>query len=61
VLGAEELLSVIHCDNRRSMRVAERIGHRRLPGELEVRGFPCVLYGQRRRDQSTSSSFSRMA
>jgi RimJ/RimL family protein N-acetyltransferase len=61
VLGAEELLSVIHRDNRRSMRVAERIGHRRLPGELEVRGFPCVLYGQRRRDQSTSSSFSRMA
>jgi RimJ/RimL family protein N-acetyltransferase len=49
VLGADELVSVIHVDNERSIRVAERIGHRRLR-ELEVRGHPCVLYGQRRED-----------
>ena len=47
VLGLEELLSVIHRDNERSKRVAERIGHRYLR-DIELRGHPCVLYGQRR-------------
>jgi RimJ/RimL family protein N-acetyltransferase len=47
VLGAEDLCSVIHRDNVRSIRVAERIGHayRR---DIEVLGHPCVLYGQSR-------------
>jgi RimJ/RimL family protein N-acetyltransferase len=44
-LDAEELVSVVHRDNARSVRVAERIGHRRLR-DIVVRGFPCVLYGQ---------------
>jgi RimJ/RimL family protein N-acetyltransferase len=44
-LDAGELISVIHRDNRRSIRVAERIGHRHLRDE-EVRGFPCLIYGQ---------------
>jgi RimJ/RimL family protein N-acetyltransferase len=44
-LDADQLLSVIHRDNARSVRVAERIGHRRLR-EAEVRGSPCVIYGQ---------------
>jgi RimJ/RimL family protein N-acetyltransferase len=47
VLGAAELVSVIHPDNARSIRVAERIGHRRLR-EVRVAGVDCVLYGQRR-------------
>lgn len=47
VLGADELVSVIHPDNTRSIRVAERIGHRLLR-ETEIQGNPCVLYGQRR-------------
>jgi RimJ/RimL family protein N-acetyltransferase len=51
VLGADELVSVIHCDNERSKRVADRIGHRR-QRELEVMGHPCVLYGQKRARQA---------
>lgn len=45
VLGARELVSVVHRDNLRSARVAERIGHRRLR-DLELNGQPCVLWGQ---------------
>ena len=45
-LDADELISVVHRDNVRSARVAERIGHRRLR-DIELRGHPCVLYGQR--------------
>ncbi len=44
-LKADELLSVVHRDNARSARVAERIGHRYLR-DVEIRGFPCRLYGQ---------------
>lgn len=47
VLGVQALVSVVHVGNVRSARVAERIGHRRLR-ELEVRGQPCVLWGQGR-------------
>lgn len=47
VLGVQALVSGVHVDNARSARVAERIGHRRLR-ELEVRGHPCVLWGQDR-------------
>lgn len=48
-LDVDELVSVIHRDNLRSVRVAERIGHRYLR-DIEVRGFPCVLYGQLREE-----------
>jgi RimJ/RimL family protein N-acetyltransferase len=44
-LDADELVSVVHRDNIRSARVAERIGHRPLR-PIEIRGHPCVLYGQ---------------
>jgi RimJ/RimL family protein N-acetyltransferase len=47
VLGADELVSVIHHDNTRSVRVAERIGHR-YRRDIEMRGHWCVLYGQSR-------------
>jgi RimJ/RimL family protein N-acetyltransferase len=47
VLGADELVSVVHIQNTASSRVAERIGHRRLR-DIELRGHPCVLYGQQR-------------
>lgn len=43
----ETLISVIHRDNARSIAVAERIGHHYLY-DLEVRGHPCVIYGQAR-------------
>ncbi|MDQ1439404.1 MAG: hypothetical protein QOK43_3033 [Acidimicrobiaceae bacterium] len=46
-LAADELISVIHRDNARSIAVAERIGHT-LWREAEVRGAPCLIYGQRR-------------
>jgi RimJ/RimL family protein N-acetyltransferase len=46
-LEAEELISVIHRENGRSMKVAERIGHSFMR-DFEVRGIPCVIYGQRR-------------
>ncbi|HLZ36178.1 MAG TPA: GNAT family N-acetyltransferase [Mycobacteriales bacterium] len=48
-LDLAELVSVVHVDNVRSARVARRIGHRRLR-EIEVRGHPCVLWGQTRAD-----------
>jgi RimJ/RimL family protein N-acetyltransferase len=46
-LDVDELVSVIHRDNERSKRVAERIGHRYFR-DLDVMGHPCQLYGQRR-------------
>ena len=47
-LDLEQLISVIHRDNARSIAVAERIGHPYLY-DLEVRSHPCVIYGQDRR------------
>jgi len=47
VLGADELLSVIHPANRASIRVAQRIGHQWLRDQ-EVAGVRCAIYGQRR-------------
>lgn len=47
VLEAPELLSVIHRDNARSIAVAQRIGHVYLR-EIEIRGFPCLIFGQAR-------------
>jgi RimJ/RimL family protein N-acetyltransferase len=47
VLGAAELVSVIHRDNRRSIAVAERIGHTMMRA-IEMKGAPCLLFGQRR-------------
>lgn len=44
-LGARHLISIIHRDNVRSIRVAEAIGHA-YERDLEVRGLPCVVYGQ---------------
>jgi RimJ/RimL family protein N-acetyltransferase len=44
-VDADELVSVVHRDNVRSARLAERIGHVELRA-LDVRGHPCVLYGQ---------------
>jgi len=46
-LGATDLCSVVHKDNLRSARLAERIGHRPLEA-VTIRGAPCVLYGQTR-------------
>jgi RimJ/RimL family protein N-acetyltransferase len=46
-LGPDQLISVIHRDNARSIAVAERIGHTYLY-DLEVRSHPCVIYGQPR-------------
>jgi RimJ/RimL family protein N-acetyltransferase len=43
----DQLISVIHRDNARSIAVAARIGHRYLR-DLDVRGHPCVIYGQDR-------------
>lgn len=41
----DELISVVHRDNERSARVAQRIGHR-FVREIDVRGHPCVVWGQ---------------
>lgn len=46
-LDVDEVISVVHRDNDRSAAVARRIGHRPLR-EMEVRGRPCVLWGQSR-------------
>ena len=46
-MRVDELVSVIHPDNGRSVAVAERIGHRYLR-DVTVGGQRCLLYGQQR-------------
>ncbi len=43
-LGQTHVISVIHPDNRASIRVAERIGEK-LEGETEVFGIKVLVYG----------------
>ncbi len=47
VLGADELISIVHEQNVRSAAVAQRIGHS-FVRSFQFRGHPCHLYGQRR-------------
>lgn len=54
VLGAEELVSVVHPDNARSIAVAERIGHSYLR-DVTVNGTQCRLYGQPRPGPAAAS------
>ena len=60
VLGADEVVSVILPVNRRSIGVAERIGHTYMR-EVEFRGFPCALYGQPRSASRSTASRSGTA
>lgn len=46
-LDAEEVISLIRVGNARSVRVAERIGHRHLR-DTDLRGVQCHVYGQSR-------------
>ena len=46
-LGRDHVISVIHPDNRRSIRVAERIGAR-LERTAQVNGHDALIYGIRR-------------
>ena len=46
-LGAARLISVIHRDNARSIRVAEAIGST-LERPFDLHGMPCLIYGQDR-------------
>ncbi|WP_165978359.1 GNAT family N-acetyltransferase [Actinomadura darangshiensis] len=46
-LDADEVISVIRPGNTRSVSVAERIGHRLLR-EIDYKGGPALVYGQRR-------------
>jgi RimJ/RimL family protein N-acetyltransferase len=48
VLEASHLISVIHRDNERSIRVAEAIGAT-LERPIESHGMPCLIYGQPRK------------
>lgn len=43
-LGVDEIISAIHPDNAASIRVAERIGERKLR-EGKLNGGPCLIYG----------------
>ena len=43
-LGKDHVISVIHPDNRPSIRVAERLGEK-LEGRTEVLGMPALIYG----------------
>jgi RimJ/RimL family protein N-acetyltransferase len=45
-LGASHLISVIHRDNQRSIRVAEAIGAT-FERPIELHGMPCLIYGLR--------------
>ena len=47
VLGAERLISLIHPDNDRSVRVAERLGLGRLRDDV-LAGTPVVVFGLER-------------
>jgi RimJ/RimL family protein N-acetyltransferase len=46
-LGAERLISLIHPDNDRSVRVAERLGLGRLRDDV-LAGTPVVVFGLER-------------
>ena len=43
-MGKDHVISVIHPDNKPSIRVAERLGEK-LEGETEVDGTPMLIYG----------------
>ena len=49
VLGADEIVSIVHELNVRSAAVAQRIGQS-FVRRFQFRGHPCHLYGQRRPD-----------
>jgi RimJ/RimL family protein N-acetyltransferase len=48
-MGREHVISLIHPDNRASIRVAERLGER-LEGETEILGIGVLVYGIDRAD-----------
>lgn len=43
-LNKDHVISLIHTDNHRSMRVAERLGEK-LEGQTELIGIPLLIYG----------------
>jgi len=43
-MGADKVISLIHPDNARSIRVAERLGEK-LEGRAEIRGTKVLLFG----------------
>jgi RimJ/RimL family protein N-acetyltransferase len=43
-MGKDHVISVIHPDNKPSIRVAERLGEK-LEGETEVAGMRMLIYG----------------
>ncbi|HEY6188202.1 MAG TPA: GNAT family N-acetyltransferase [Pyrinomonadaceae bacterium] len=48
-LGREHVISLIHPENRPSIRVAERLGERH-EGEAEIMGINVLVYGLDRKD-----------
>ena len=48
-LGQEHVISLIHPENRPSIRVAERLGERH-EGEAEIMGIHVLVYGLDRKD-----------
>lgn len=48
-MGRERVISLIHPENRRSIRVAERLGERP-EGTFEIAGVRAVIYGISRED-----------
>jgi RimJ/RimL family protein N-acetyltransferase len=48
-LGQEHVISLIHPENRPSIRVAERLGERH-EGEAEIMGINVLVYGLDRKD-----------
>lgn len=48
-MGREHVISLIHPDNRPSIRVAERLGERH-EGEAEIMGINVLVYGIDRKD-----------
>lgn len=52
-VGRDHVIAVIHPENVRSIRVAERLGGAR-EREAEVAGVPLVIYGIRRPEESSA-------
>jgi len=48
-LDKDHVISLIHRDNKASIRVAEKLGEK-LEGETEVLGIPVLIYGIDRSD-----------
>jgi len=55
-MARDHVISVIHPENKASIRVAEKLGEK-LEGRTEVGGMPALIYGIDRSPRESGTSF----